>query len=185
LRKGFGIGPSSRNLLLLPGGIGIASLVFVAQRAGSQHSITLIHGAKMARELYPLSSLVALPHLRQRSNLSPLPTGVRFIPVTEDGSLGKKGVITHIVPDFLNWADQIYTCGPVDAYKAMADLTCHSEPSEESKLKKCQVSLEVRMACGVGAYYGCTIDTQSGLKQVCRDGPISELDGIIWKEVKI
>ena len=170
---------------MLAGGIGIAPLVFVAQRAGSQHSITLIHGAKMARELYPLSSLVALPHLRQRSNLSPLPTGVRFIPVTEDGSVGKKGVITDIVPDFLDWADQIYACGPVDAYKTMADLTCHSEPSEESKLKKCQVSLEVRMACGVGAYYGCTIDTQRGLKQVCRDGPIFELDDIIWEEVRI
>ncbi|MGB6874064.1 MAG: hypothetical protein WBE46_08055 [Dehalococcoidia bacterium] len=193
--KGFGIGLSSRNLLLLAGGIGIAPLVFVAQRAGSQHSITLIHGAKMARELYPLSSLVALPHLRQRSNLSPLPTGVRFIPVTEDGSVGKKGVITDIVPDFLDWADQIYACGPVDMYKAMA-LTLNPSPlkgegkgegeqQSNLKLKKCQVSLEVRMGCGFGACYSCTINTKKGLKQVCRDGPIFEFDDIIWEEVRI
>jgi NAD(P)H-flavin reductase len=81
-------------------------------------------------------------------------------------------------------------------YKAMADLTCYSERSEEShiaqgklrgelKLRKCQVSLEVRMGCGIGACYGCTINTKKGLKQVCHDGPIFELDDIISEEVRI
>jgi hypothetical protein len=57
-------------------------------------------------------------------------------------------------------------------------------PSRTLKLRQCQVSLEVRMGCGFGACYACTIDTKKGLKQVCRDGPVFELDDIIWQEVK-
>jgi hypothetical protein len=47
------------------------------------------------------------------------------------------------------------------------------------------LSLEVRMGCGFGACYGCTINTKKGLKQVCRDGPVFELGDIIWQEVRI
>jgi len=169
LGKGFNIEPSSRNLLLVAGGIGIAPLVFLAQYASPQHSITLIHGARTIAQIYPLS----------------LPNKVRFIPVTEDGSMGEKGMATDILPDFLPWADQVYACGPVDMYKAMAGLACHSDRSEESKLKKCQISLEVRLGCGIGACYGCTINTKRGLKKVCCDGPVFELDDILWREVII
>jgi len=190
LGKGFSIEPGARNLLLVAGGIGIAPLVFLMRHASSQHQITLIHGASTAAQLYPFFS-----GGKKRSNLSPLPKGVQFIPVTEDGSMGKKGMATDILPDFLDWADQVYTCGPVDMYKAM-DLTLNPSPSkgEEKgegeqqsnlKLRKCQVSLEVRMGCGFGACYGCTINTKKGLKQVCRDGPVFELDDIIWQEVRI
>jgi len=190
LGKGFSIEPGARNLLLVTGGIGIAPLVFLMQHASSQHQITLIHGASTAAQLYPFFS-----GGKKRSNLSPLPKGVQFIPVTEDGSMGKKGMATDILPDFLDWADQVYTCGPVDMYKAM-DLTLNpsaskgeekgeGEQQSNLKLRKCQVSLEVRMGCGFGACYGCTINTKKGLKQVCRDGPVFELDDIIWQEVRI
>ena len=120
-----------------------------------------------------------------QSNFLPLTNKVRFIPVTEDGSMGEKGMVTDILPGFLDWADQIYACGPVEMYKAMSNLSCHSERSEESKLKKCQISLEVRLGCGIGACYGCTINTKRGLKRVCRDGPVFELDDILWEEVII
>lgn len=156
----------------------MAPLVFLAQYASSQHSLTLIHGTSMAEELYPLSSL------RE---------AIRFIPVTEDGSGGRKGLVTDVLPDFLGWADQIYACGPLDMYKTMANLAVALSPStgeggkrrEESKLRRCQISLEVRMGCGVGACYGCTINTKKGLSKVCRDGPVFELDDILWEEVKL
>jgi len=190
LGKGFSIEPEVRNLLLVAGGIGIAPLVFLMQHASSQHQITLIHGASTAVHLYPFSSAG-----KKRSELSPSPKEVQFVPVTEDGSMGKKGMATNILPDFLDWADQVYACGPADMYKAMA-LTLNSSPLEGEdkgegekqsnlKLRKCQVSLEVRMGCGFGACYSCTINTRKGLKQVCRDGPVFELDDIIWQEVKI
>jgi dihydroorotate dehydrogenase electron transfer subunit len=188
LGKGFSIEPRSKHLLLVAGGIGIAPLVFFMQhilrlcsgQASSQHQITLIHGASTAAQLYPFS----LASGKKRGKLPHLPNGVQFIPVTEDGSLGQKGRATDILPDFLDWADQVYACGPVDMYKAMAEMSWQAKRSN-LKLTKCQVSLEVRMGCGFGTCYGCTINTKKGLKQVCRDGPVFELDNIIWQEVRI
>jgi dihydroorotate dehydrogenase electron transfer subunit len=185
LGRGFSIEPGAKNLLLVAGGIGIAPLFFLMQYASSQHQITLIHGASTAAQLY----------IERCQPTAISYQGVQFVPVTEDGSTGKKGMATDILPDFLDWADQVYACGPADMYKAMA-LTLNPSPlkGEEKgegeqqsnlKLRKCQVSLEVRMGCGFGACYGCTINTRKGLKQVCRDGPVFELDDIIWQEVRI
>jgi dihydroorotate dehydrogenase electron transfer subunit len=190
LGRGYSIEPGAKKLLLLAGGIGIAPLVFLMQYASSQHQITLIHGVSTAAQLYPFFSRV-----KKRSRLSPLPNGVQFVPVTEDGSMGEKGLATDILPDFLDLADQVYACGPADMYKAMA-LTINPSPlkgegkgegekQSNLKIRKCQVSLEVRMGCGFGACYSCTINTKKGLKQVCRDGPVFELKDIIWQEVRI
>ena len=171
LGNGFSIAPGSSRLLLVAGGIGIAPLALLAQRASAQYSVTLIHGASTVAQLYPLP---------------PLPKEVRFIPVTEDGSMGRKGTVTDVLPDFLDWADQIFACGPVGMYKAMSEQL-HSPLSlrgQRSSLK-CQVSLELRMGCGIGACYGCTINTKKGLKKVCHDGPIFGLDDILWEEIRI
>jgi dihydroorotate dehydrogenase electron transfer subunit len=202
LGNGFSIPPTnseeSKHLLLVAGGIGIAPLVFLMQSASSQHQITLIHGASTASQLYSFDYAQGR-HIssggEKRSELPPLLKEVQFIPITEDGSAGKKGMATDILPDFLDWADQVYACGPVDMYKAMA-LTLNpstltgeekgeGEQQSSLKLRKCQVSLEVRMGCGFGACYSCTINTKKGLKQVCRNGPVFELDDIIWQEVRI
>ncbi len=174
LGRGFSIEPGARNLLLVAWGIGIAPLVFLMQDASSQHYITLIHGASTAAQLYT-----------ERSQPTAISyQGVQFVPVTEDGSMGNKGMATDILPDFLGRADQVYACGPLEMYKAMAEMSSRAKPSNP-KLRKCQVSLEVRMGCGFGACYSCTINTKKGLKQVCRDGPVFELDDIIWQEVRI
>jgi dihydroorotate dehydrogenase electron transfer subunit len=180
LGKGFTIEPKSKHLLLVAGGIGIAPLVLFMQHASSQHQIALIHGASTVAQLYPFS----LASGKKRGKLPHLPKGVQFIPVTEDGSMGKKGRATDILPDFLDWADQVYACGPADMYKAMTEMSLRAKRSN-LKLTKCQVSLEVRMGCGFGACYGCTINTKKGLKHICCDGPVFELDDIIWQEVRI
>jgi dihydroorotate dehydrogenase electron transfer subunit len=169
LGKGFNIDREGTNLLLVAGGIGIAPIVFLAQNASAQHSMTLIHGANTAARLCQPQSL---------------PEPLRFVPVTEDGSVGQKGAVTDALPHFLDWADQIFACGPVDMYRAMAAMSLQAKRSN-LKLRECQVSLEVRMGCGIGACYACTLKTKKGLKQVCRDGPIFRLDDIIWREVRI
>jgi dihydroorotate dehydrogenase electron transfer subunit len=51
--------------------------------------------------------------------------------------------------------------------------------------KPTQVSLEVRMGCGRGVCYGCTIKTKKGLRQVCKDGPVFDLHDILWHEFKL
>ncbi len=174
LGNGFAIAPKSEKLLLVAGGIGLAPLVFLMQQTSAQHQITLIHGARTAAQLcYDSCQPPAISHQR-----------VQSIPVTEDGSAGQKAKATDVLPDYLDWADQVYACGPVDMYKAMARMSLRAKRSN-LKVKKCQVSLEVRMGCGFGACYCCTINTRKGLKQVCRDGPVFELDDIIWQEVRI
>ena len=173
LGEGFTIVPSAKNLLLVAGGIGIAPLVFLAQYASSQHSICLVHGASTATELYSPREIFL--HSQE---------GIKFIPITEDGTSGEKGMITDILPDFLDWADQVFACGPVNMYKAMANMSLPAEQSNV-KIKKCQISLEVRLGCGIGACYGCTINTKKGLRKVCRDGPVFELDDILWQDVTI
>ena len=165
LGNGYAINPQSRNLLLLAGGMGIAPLCFLTQQALNQgRSVRLLLGASTATQLYP-------------SKL--LPAKIEVVTATEDGTGGKKGVITDLLPDFAGWADQIFACGPMPMYRDMA------LKKQELKLerKPVQVSLEVRMGCGRGVCYGCTVKTKNGLKQVCKDGPVFELDDILWDEL--
>lgn len=163
LGNGYKIYPDSRNLLLVAGGIGIAPLCFLAQEAIRQgHSVTLLYGTAN-RYQYPESYL---------------PKGIELHTTTEDGTKGKMGRVTDILPDFADWADQIFACGPETMYRDMA------LKKKELKLegKPVQISLEIMMGCGVGVCYGCTIKTKKGLKQICKDGPIFDLEDIIWEE---
>ena len=164
LGNGYSIHPGSQNLLLVAGGIGIAPLVFLAQQALSQgQSVTLLLGTSTATQLYP-------EHL--------LPSEVKLIIATEDGTAGKKGLITDLLPDFTGWADQIFACGPTSMYQTIV-------AQNQQKSKPVQISLEVRMGCGLGVCYGCTVKTKSGLRQVCKDGPIFDLGDILWDELDL
>lgn len=161
LGNGFCVDSASKNLLLVAGGIGIAPLSFLAEEALKQEKdVTLLLGAPTAAGLYP-------------GNL--LPRGVEVIIATEDGTAGRKGVVTDLLPDFAGEADRVFACGPVPMYRTMAQMP-------ELKNKPVQISLEVRMGCGRGICYGCTVKTRDGLKQVCADGPVFDLDDILWDE---
>ncbi len=164
LGNGFSIQPDSRNLLLVAGGIGIAPLYFVAQEAVKKGcSVKLLYGTPN-RHRYPEDLL---------------PPQIELVSTTEDGTVGKKGMVTDFLPDFVDWADQVFACGPIPMYRDMA------RRKRELKLegKPIQISLEVRMACGLGVCYGCTVKTKNGLQQVCRDGPVFDLDDILWDEL--
>ncbi len=164
LGNGYSIHPASQNLLLVAGGIGIAPLSFLAQQALNKGcSVTLLLGAATAAQLYP-------GHL--------LPPKASVIIATDDGTAGNKGMITDLLPDYIEQADQIFACGPMAMYRDMA-----TKYSPFLKSKSVQVSLEVRMGCGLGVCYGCTVKTKSGPRQVCRDGPVFELEDILWSEL--
>jgi dihydroorotate dehydrogenase electron transfer subunit len=164
LGNGYSINPGSHNLLLVAGGIGIAPLVFLAQQALNRGCLaTLLLGAPTASQLYPQYLL---------------PPEVKLITTTEDGTEGKKGMITDLLPDFIGGADQIFACGPISMYQTMA-----AQKQKFPITKPVHISLEVRMGCGLGVCYGCTVKTKNGLKQVCKDGPIFDLGDIIWEEL--
>ncbi len=166
LGNGYSIQPSSDKLLLAAGGIGIAPLCFLAQEALNQgRLVTLLLGASTAAQLYP-------NHL--------LPSEAELIIATEDGTVGQKGMITDPLLDLTGWADQIFACGPISMYQTMA-----ARKQQLLKAKSAQVSLEARMGCGRGLCYGCTLKTKDGLKQVCKDGPVFDLEDILWDELNL
>jgi dihydroorotate dehydrogenase electron transfer subunit len=159
LGNGFLVKPESRSLLLLAGGIGFTPLAFMADMAIKEgRTATVVMGSRSDKYLYPESQL---------------PEGIKIVIATEDGSCGEKGLVTCLIDKFIGQADQVFACGPAAMYKSMAEM-------ERLKGKSVQVSLEERMACGVGACYGCTVKTRNGLKQVCHDGPVFDLAEMVW-----
>ena len=122
---------------------------------------------EVAAEMRTMPGGEILPHVQ---TLWPAATTL----VGDPGTI--KGVVTDLLPDFAGRADQIFACGPLPMYRAMARM-----PS--LKNKSVQVSLEVVMGCGRGVCYGCTIRTRSGLKKVCEDGPVFDMDDILWEEL--
>jgi dihydroorotate dehydrogenase electron transfer subunit len=175
LGNGYTIYPDSKNLLLAAGGIGIAPLRFLADVAARQDKkVTLIMGARSAAHLLPIS----LP--AELFNEGVMPFNINVVNATDDGSEGFKGLATDLIPAYLAGVDEIFACGPADMYRTMASLSL-----QFPKLKSAQLSLEIMMGCGVGVCYGCTIKTKSGLKQVCKDGPVFALGDIIWEEIRI
>jgi dihydroorotate dehydrogenase electron transfer subunit len=172
LGNGFTIFPNSRNLLLVAGGMGIAPLRFLTDvAAGDAKKVTLIQGAKSADYLLPISPSQNL------FNKGILSSSINIVNATEDGSEGFKGLATQLIPHYLDGADQIFACGPVEMYRSIAKMP-------ELKGKPVQISLEIMMGCGVGVCYGCTIKTKKGLRQVCKDGPVFEMGEVSFDNTR-
>jgi len=168
LGNGFNVSdkPSETlSFLMIAGGIGIAPLRYLIEKVKpSCRQIILLQGAATANKLYPKELLP--------------PDGSMTI-ATEDGTAGHKGLITDLISTFATTADEVFTCGPMPMLKYIAQnqttLTLAGKPVS--------ISLEMRMACGLGICYGCTIRTKNGLKEVCTDGPVFDLNEIIWDEM--
>jgi dihydroorotate dehydrogenase electron transfer subunit len=157
LGNGFDI--RARNLLLVAGGCGIAPLVFLAEKALSkERHLILLVGAKSGDRVYPRELL---------------PADIATVTITEDGSVGERGMPTDLMSEYTNAHKQVFACGPADMYRAMAGL-------DWLKDKSVQVSLEARMGCGFGCCFGCTIETKRGQKRVCKDGPVFELGDLLF-----
>jgi dihydroorotate dehydrogenase electron transfer subunit len=165
LGNDFPISKKSKNLLLVAGGIGIAPLHFLVKEAlNSGKKVTLLVGAKNKNLLKPAQFM---------------PDGTEVVCATEDGSAGHKGLVTELLSEYAGATDQIIACGPMPMLKYLAD----NQNKLGLKGKDISISMEMRMACGVGVCYGCTIRTKHGLKQVCKDGPVFPLEDIIWDEM--
>ena len=164
--KAFLTGPLGRGWLevsgavggqaaLVSGGVGIAPLVPLAGELG---------GAPDSRpfDFYAgfRSRGFFLDRIRARS----------VIVSSEDGSEGNRGRI----PDFLDPKKYavVFACGPEPMLKAVAEK-CGTAGVP------CFISLERRMACGVGACLGCTVKTRNGNRRCCADGPVFNAEDII------
>jgi dihydroorotate dehydrogenase electron transfer subunit len=148
--------------ILVAGGMGIAPLVFLAEKIKKAKILVLI-GAKTK------------DHILCASDFKRLGCEVKI--ATDDGSKGFKGRVTDLLKRELSTlgyrSAAIYACGPEPMLRATAKLSsAHNLPA--------QVSLEAHMSCGFGACLGCVVNTRDGYKRVCQEGPVFRADDIIW-----
>lgn len=109
-------------------------------------------------------------------NISP----ENLVITTDDGSHGIHGMISAALTAQVLKEKKyslVYACGPEPMLRYIQKIC--AEASVKSFL-----SLESKMACGMGACLGCTVKTKSGLKRCCKDGPVFEATEIIFDEKK-
>ena len=180
LGKGFESPIAGGPAILIAGGVGAAPLVALAEN--------LVHSKRKKIKVYVLIGARTKSHILCANDFKKL--GAEMIIYTEDGSLGKKGLITSGLNYLLSTIDHrlltIYACGPRAMLKAVAKIA-------ETKRIPCQVSMEELMACGVGVCLGCPVkvrtastqyaihNTQYEYKMVCKDGPVFDAKDIIWE----
>ena len=189
LGRPFEVDPRSQHLLLIAGGLGMAGVRYLADEAiRDGRQVTLLFGAAGARDVYP-SSL--------------LPDEVEYVIATDDGSVGRRGFVTELVPEYEAWADQAFACGPAPMLAALARLATgrrermgvarlgrkrgagRADPVGSPAARRkafLQVSMEQNMGCAVGACLGCVVMATSGTPQrVCREGPVFASNEIDWE----
>ena len=157
---GNGFNLTEGKVLLVGGGLGLAPLIFAA----SESKADVLIGGKNAAEANLWQS-------EFESLVDEL-----FI-ATDDGSAGFHGFVTELLPEVLskNKYKTILTCGPEIMMRRVAAFAKDSGIS-------CQVSLEKRMGCGLGACLSCSIDTINGRQKICKDGPVFNADDVFYAQ---
>lgn len=155
LGRGFSIADDSRRPVLVAGGVGIAPLLFLAEKFARDlgRKPICLYGGRSAADLPLRERLAAICELRV---------------TTEDGSLGERGVVTDALPRYLSDSEpkRVYSCGPEPMLRAVATIA-------DSLDTPCEVAFESPMACGTGTCKGCAIQGAGGrILYVCSDGPV-------------
>ncbi len=173
LGQGFRIPETddSRPFLLVGGGIGAVPLYFLGrkleERFGSDR-VTFIAGARTADLILFRQEFEKHCH--------------DYHACTDDGSAGFHGFVTDRMFECLDGQEFcvppiVYACGPTPMLKAVSKLA-------REHVCECQVSVEAKMACGVGACLSCVIKVRDGdsFKYVrsCAEGPVFDAREVIW-----
>ena len=155
LGNGFDLADAGETPLLVGGGVGAAPLYWLARELrgrGAEVSVAL--GFRAGAEVFYEDAFRAL--------------GCRVAVATEDGARGARGFVTGALPEAYSY---VYACGPTPMLRALYGVVRTGA----------QFSLEERMGCGFGACMGCAIETVSGAKRVCKDGPVFRKEVLLWQ----
>lgn len=151
---------ASEKVLLVGGGVGVAPLLYFGQKIKEQGGEpTFLLGARTAADLLELDLFKAVG---------------RVFVTTEDGSEGERGFVTNHSVLTQERFDQISTCGPKPMMMAVARYA-------KAENISCEVSLENKMACGVGACLCCVEKTTEGNVCVCKEGPVLNINKLSWQ----
>lgn len=154
LGKGFLLGESARTPLkkvaVVGGGIGVAPLLLLTKSLALQGaSVDVFLGFRDTPVLLREFDALANVHV-----------------ATETGSEGHKGYVTELLQQaMVNGYDEILTCGPRPMLDAVAAIAKNSGIP-------CQLSMEERMACGMGTCVGCVLSVEGTYMQICTEGPV-------------
>lgn len=152
---GNGFMQRDKKAILIGGGIGIPPMVELAKSLKDKCEVQIVAGYR--DELFLVDEL--------KSN------GTLYI-ATEDGSTGTKGTVIDAIKAEGITGDVIYSCGPTPMLRAIKAYAAEAGI-------ECQISLEEKMACGIGACLACVckskdIDHHTNVnnKRICKDGPV-------------
>jgi len=172
--RGFQVSAEMRNRVemacLVAGGVGIAPLYLLAQDLMRQNIKPIL--------FYGGASIAALVLREYFEEL-----GMDTYYATEDGSLDERGLVTQPLAEFLKKHAhrniRMYACGPWGMMRAVHKL------SGQRKFP-CDVSLEARMGCSLGACLGCVVRSrdrqgQEQYLRVCQEGPVLDSRLIDWE----
>ena len=148
------------KVLLVGGGIGVPPLVEVAKQLHERGvEITTVLGFATK------DAVILEDELAQYSQV--------FV-TTDDGSYGTQGNVSVVITECDTEFDAIYSCGAPGMMKYI-NQTFHDHP-------RAYLSLESRMACGMGACYACVLkipDSESVSQRVCEDGPVFKTGTVV------
>jgi len=190
LGNGFSVPEGKKTALLVVGGMGVPPLLHLAKHLTTASSpprlnIIAFAGAKTANQL-PFES--RLDEISKKLGFS-LPEfakyGVESLVATDDGSSGYHGFVTDCLAEWLNKSHLpakdiiIYSCGPESMLARMAQIA-------KEKNIDCQLSLERRMACGIGLCQSCAVEcrvngsNETVYKMCCKDGPVFDSKEVVF-----
>lgn len=160
---GWAVPADAHRALLVAGGVGAAPLYMHAEElVAAGIAVDVVLGAQTA------DALVCEPRY------TALLGGEPYL-ATDDGSRGHAGFVTDVVSELIaqNSYDYAACCGPEPMMRIVSAMTVGAGiPS--------YVSLEKRMACGIGACLGCIVETVDGRRRSCVDGPIFDAGKVVW-----
>lgn len=152
---GNGFSPRKNRAIIVGGGIGIPPMLELARQMEGEKTVVL--GYRDSGSLFLKEEFEAVAEVKIS---------------TDDGSAGIHGTVVDAIREYGIAGDTIYACGPMSMLKALADYA--GEWGLEA-----QISLEERMACGIGACLGCIVKTRSRdhhtnvyNRRICKDGPV-------------